>query len=389
LAYGTTRLRGRLDHLLERFVPRGLHKTDSVLVEILRLGAYQLVVLGGVPDYAAVSEAVGQARAARGARAAGFVNAVLRRVAAEGATPEAFPSRDEDPVGFLSAWGSHPRWLVERWLGQWSFEEALRLVEADNRKPDHYLTPVGTSTSELLQALVGAGIEGQAIDGGGCSVRLPAGVSPAQALACAPRAVVQDPAAALVAAYADVSRGTIVADLCAAPGGKALALRAGARVVASDRSETRLRMVAENADRTNRSLDLVVADARKPAVRGVDVVLLDVPCTGTGTLARHPDARWRLSPESVEKMVEIQGAMLDGATSALNVGGLLVYSTCSLEPEENELMIGRFLDRHAEFVMDPSDTVDARYLDGTGCLRVTPQTSGFDGAFAARMRRVA
>lgn len=370
-------------------MPRGLDKTDTTLVEILRLGAYQLVALGGVPDYAAVSQAVDQARAARGAKAAGFVNAVLRRVAAEGASDRAFPSRDEDPVGFLSTWGSHPRWLVERWLERWSFEETLQLVEADNRKPDHYLTPVCTSTTELLQTLEASGIEGEAIEGGGGSVRLPAGVAPTQALACAPRAVVQDPAAALVAAYADVSRGTIVADLCAAPGGKALALGAGARVVASDRSETRLRMVAENADRANRPVDLVVADARHPAVRGVDAVLLDVPCTGTGTLARHPDARWRLSPESVEKMVDIQEAMLDGVTSCLNVGGLLVYSTCSLEPEENEVVIGRFLDRHAGFVMEPSDAVDPRFLDGAGCLRVTPQRSGFDGAFAARMRRTA
>jgi 16S rRNA (cytosine967-C5)-methyltransferase len=128
---------------------------------------------------------------------------------------------------------------------------------------------------------------------------------------------------------------------------------------------------------------------RNPPIAGVDVVLLDVPCTGTGTLRRHPDGRWRLGAHQVEELAAVQAEMLDRAQSLVVPGGLLMYSTCTLEPEENERQVKSFLQRHPDFEVVPTEAVPPRFLSDDGFLRVLPQESGFDGAFAARLRRVA
>lgn len=148
-------------------------------------------------------------------------------------------------------------------------------------------------------------------------------------------------------------------------------------------------MLKENARRTGRPLMLVVADALHPPLERADVVLLDVPCTGTGTLSRHPDARWRTKPDSVRKMAELQARMLGSAAEIVRPGGLLVYSTCTLEAEENEDRVEAFLEARADFRIEATDAVPQDYLESSGHLFVTPWATGFDGAFAARMRRAA
>jgi 16S rRNA (cytosine967-C5)-methyltransferase len=367
-----------------------LSRLDPTVLEVLRLGAYQLLAMRSVPAYAAVSQAVEQAREAAGDGAAALVNAVLRNLRAAGDGPARFPDAAADPLGFLETWGSHPRWLLERWLARWPLDEVRALVEANNRRPETYLVPLEVEPAEAIRILAAAGLEAEAVGEGTACVRLAEGVSPRDALAVLPRAIVQDPAAHLVTRYADVPEGTKVADLCAAPGGKALPVaHRSAYTLAADRSATRLRMLRDNARRTGRFLGLVVADALRPPLRGVDVVLLDVPCTGTGTLQRRPDARWRLRPAALEALVRVQGRMLDAAAELLPPGGLLVYSTCSLEPEENEIQLEAFLARHAEFSVEPTGAVPGQYLDAFGRLLVLPQRTGFDGAFAARLRRAA
>jgi 16S rRNA (cytosine967-C5)-methyltransferase len=388
LTYGTTRLRGRLDHLLARHVHRGLASLDATALEVLRLGAYQLLYMGGVPTYAAVSQSVDQAREELGTGVAGLVNAVLRRVGADGDGAERFPDFERAPADFLTTWGSHPKWLVDRWLSRWSAESVRALVEADNRRPSTCIVPLDVEPAEAVSQLADAGQAAEVVGEGSRCVRLGPGVSPQDVFAVIPHAIVQDPAANLVSSYADVPKGTKVADLCAAPGGKALAVAGRpSYTLAIDRSEARLRMVKDNADRTRRTVGLAVADARRPPLRGVDVVLLDAPCTGTGTLARRPDARWRLSPRSVDEMASLQSEMLAAAADAVLPGGLLVYSTCTLEPEENEAQIDALLESRSDFVVEPTDGVPGRYLDDRGRLVVRPQDTGFDGAFAARLRR--
>jgi 16S rRNA (cytosine967-C5)-methyltransferase len=201
----------------------------------------------------------------------------------------------------------------------------------------------------------------------------------------------QDPASTLVTRYADVPEGASVADVCAAPGGKTVELSRRAGVVfSSDLSFARLRRVTENVQRME--LDTVipyVADARRPALRSADLVLIDAPCTGTGTFRRHPDARWRLKASDLAVMAALQREILRAASTIVPPGGLLVYSTCSLEVEENDAQVERFLSDHPQWRLEPpsESAVPATVLDA-GRLRVLPQRHGTDGAFAARLRRL-
>ncbi len=386
LLFGTSRLQGRLDHLLARRVKGGLERLDPPVLEALRLGAYELLYMDGVPAYAARSQAVELATEAAGRGAGGLVNAVLRRVAEDGDGPERFPDPEADPAGFLATWGSHPRWLVERWLARWSFEEVRALVEADNAVPDLHLVPLDREPGEAVAALAAAGIEAEAVEPGRC-LRLERGTDPVAALDVLP-SIVQDPGANLVVAYADPPADGRLIDVCAAPGGKALALsRRASYTSAADRSGVRMGLVRQNVDRTGSRMGMVVADATRPPFRPVEAVLVDAPCTGTGTLRRHPDGRWRLSPGDPERLAGLQRAILRAVAPLVRPGGYLVYSTCTLEPEENERQIETFLTEHPEFSMEPTSAVPAPYVDGRGFLRVLPQRSGFDGAFAARLRR--
>jgi 16S rRNA (cytosine967-C5)-methyltransferase len=202
---------------------------------------------------------------------------------------------------------------------------------------------------------------------------------------------VQDPGATLVTRYAAIEPGSTVADLCAAPGGKALELsRTAGTVVAVDRSFARLTHMAGNLRRVEaKNIYAVAADAREPALAPVDAVLIDVPCTGTGTFRRHPDARWRLKVSDLAVMGAMQRAIIRAAASVVRPGGLMIYSTCSLEPEENDAQIESFLAERSEWQLEPPSegVVPASVLDA-GRLRVLPQRSGVDGAFAARLRKV-
>ncbi len=398
LAWGTTRLRGRLDHLLGRHLARPRDALDPALLEVLRLGAYQALYMDAVPDFAAVSASVDLARGVGVSRAAGLVNAVLRRVVEDGDGRDRFPDPAVDPLGYLETRGSHPRWLLERWAARLDGEELAALVAANNRRPPTWLA-TRTDPSEALERLAEAGIAAEPVEiapgdpgsGHPAWLRLPAGASPADALAAVLRSWIQDPAAGLVVRYADIDEGARLADLCAAPGGKALGLagRAG-YLIAADRSPPRLRLVRENARRAgleDGGLALVLADAAHPPLRPLDAVLLDVPCSGTGTLARHPDARWRLRPSDIRTFADLQERLLDAAADVVRPGGLLVYSTCTLEPEENADRIEAFLGKHRNFRIEETPAAPRACTDGRGLLGVTPYGSGFDGAFAARMRR--
>ncbi|HEX9107879.1 MAG TPA: transcription antitermination factor NusB [Longimicrobiales bacterium] len=389
LVYGTVRLRGRLDHLLAAFVRRGLDSLQYDVLDVLRLGAYQLLEMGSVPAYAALSQSVELAREVAGEGAARLVNGVLQSLRREGASV-AFPSFEDDPAAHLATWGSHPRWLVERWLRIFGREATRALVEANNTRPELFLRPVGLPPSSALDALGAADIEAARLSFAPDALRVAPPRTALEALAAVP-ALVQDPAAGLVARYAGIPEGSVVADLCAAPGGKALELAERARfLAAADMSWERMARIRENETRLpGLPLGLVVADARRPPFRPLDAVVVDAPCTGTGTLRRHPDGRWRLRPEDVVALARLQYEILEAAAAIVAPGGLLIYATCSLEPEENEERMDAFLAAHPEFEpAPPTDTVpDARMLDERGRLLVRPWVFGVDGAFAARLRR--
>jgi 16S rRNA (cytosine967-C5)-methyltransferase len=389
LAYGTLRLQGRLDHLLGHLLKGGVQAVEPDVLDVLRLGAYQLREMGSVPSYAAVSQSQELVRAIGVGRAAGFVGGVLHALARGGDDVE-FPAFDVDPLGYLTTWGSHPRWLVERWFARWGAEPTRALVEANNRRPELYLRPVGITADSAVQRLVEVGVTAEQVSFSPDSVHIAPPTTAAEALGVVP-AVVQDPAASLVVRYA-APEGGVVLDLCAAPGGKSLGLTDGARyVAAADVSFARLERVRENAERLDRGahLGLVAADARQPPFRAADLVLLDVPCTGTGTLRRHPDARWRVQPRHIEELARLQAEMLEAAVACVAPGGLLVYATCSLEPEENRAQVEAFLARHPEFTVEPKGGTVADWLLEGGMLEVLPQRLEVDGSFAARLRRAA
>ena len=390
LVYGAVRLRGRIDHLLSRFAGRAPSELDPPVLMALRMGTFQILEMGGVPDYAAVSQSVEQVKGTDSRAAAGLVNAVLRKVARSPRDASLFPGPETDLEGYLTTWGSHPAWLVRRWIRTLGPEAARALVEANNREPDIYIRPVGMKRSEAVRALAASGLcaaDSPGDDGGRRWIRLQPRTDPAEALRLVP-GVIQDPAASLVVDYVAPDPGSVVADLCAAPGGKALALSETAGgVVAADLSPHRLGRVAEGAARLGARVWPVAADARFPPMREAAAVLVDAPCSGTGTLRRHPDARWRVAAGDIGKLAAVQRALLDGAASAVPRGGLLVYATCTLEPEENWCQVESFLVRRPGFRVEPG-TGMAPFLDRRRCLRVLPHESGFDGAFAARLRRM-
>jgi len=386
-SYGTIRFRGRLDHLLGLHLRDGLSSLSPLVLDLLRLGAYQLLYMKGVPSYAAISQSVDQVKAVAGTGGSRLANGVLRSLGREGGEVGRFPSILSDAQAHLSTWGSHPVWMVRRWLLRWSPEEVLKLVEWNNTPPPLFFRPMGITLAEARSLLMKQGWEGRELGPGIPCLQVDHGTKPAQLLEAVP-GIIQDPGAALVTVYADVPPGEMIGDLCAAPGGKALAMaQGGAYVLAADRSMSRLRLLRDNLARVGGKVGLVVALAQAPPFRELPFLLLDVPCSGTGTLRRHPDARWRLTLDTLKRLVKLQAEILEAGSDLVPEGGHLVYSTCTLEAEENQDQVGAFLTRHPDFSVSESGTVSRDYLDDSGCFSVLPQKDGFDGAFAARLVR--
>jgi 16S rRNA (cytosine967-C5)-methyltransferase len=391
LVYGTLRRRNRLDALLTPRVRGGLVRLDADLVDILRLGVYQLLNMGSVPPYAAIAQSVELAKRRHGLGASKLANAVLRRVDRERGNEVPAPADPADLAAVLALEHSHPRWLVARWLNRWPAAETELLLERNNEEAPIVVRPFGVVREQLEASLEGSGVRVSDVPLVGDSIRL-SGAASLTDLGAYRQGLffVQDPGATLVARYAAFPPGAVIADLCAAPGGKSLELaRDAAFVVAGDRAPTRLARLRANLTRLDaRNIGLVAADARAPAIAPVDGVLLDVPCTGTGTFRRHPDARWRLRVSDLAVMSSTQREILEAGASVVRPGGLLVYSTCSLEPEENDETVDAFLAAHPEWIAEPPPVgaVPGEVLDH-GRLRVLPQRHGVDGAFAVRLRR--
>jgi 16S rRNA (cytosine967-C5)-methyltransferase len=284
---------------------------------------------------------------------------------------------------------SHPVWLVERWLERFGTGETELLLRWNNSRPRLVLQPARASLDALERRWKEAGFEvAPAPFGAGLVTdRTRPATLPGYGEGSF---VVQDPAQALLARYADLPAGATLYDACAAPGGKTIGLGRGvARVVAGDTSRARMRRLAENLRRAGRGHEHpVVADLLHAPVRPTDAVLVDAPCLGTGTFARHPDARWRVTPEALARLEARQAALLDRAAEVVAPGGLLVYSTCSIEPEENQRQVERFLARHPEFRRERAASFPAVLTSPEGDLMILPQRHQMDGAFAARLRRV-
>ena len=390
LVYGMLRRRSWIDAVLAERVSGGPSRLDADVADLLRVGAYQLLAMGSVPAYAAIAQTVELVKRRHGIGASKLANAVLRRIDRErDALTIAVPP---DLTDALALEYSHPRWIVARWLARFGEQGTRALLAANNGEAPLVARPYHVVREQLEAMLESAGVETTDAPLVADSVVLVGGMTSLTELGAFKQGLfhLQDPASTLVTRYACVATGSTVADLCAAPGGKALELaRVADTVFAGDASRVRLLRVRENVKRLDATnIFPFVADATAPALRDMDAVLVDVPCTGTGTFRRHPDARWRLKASDLAVLPAAQRAIVNAAAMVVRPGGLLIYSTCSLELEENDEQVARFLADHPDWTLEPppEGAVPASVLDG-GLLRVLPQLHATDGAFAARFRR--
>ena len=398
LVEGTLRWQGRLDFLLQQVTDKPLAKLDAPVRAILRMGAYQLTLLERIPAHAAVDSAVRLARRFGHEGTAKFVNAVLRRLEREGRTLP-FPDRVEDPVGYLAAVYSHPAWLVARWLARFGLEETEALLTLDNTPPPvtlrvnrRWITREGLQTIFTMHEVETA----------------PTTISPWGLYYLSggnPRALleyteglfsVQGEGSMLMVELLRPGRNRDGWDLAAGVGGKTTHLAEwtddSGTLLATDPSADRLKVLAAETLRLDlHTISMFQSDARTHPLdlESKDYALLDAPCSGTGSLRRQADARWRKQPEQLPELVALQRELLEAAARALKPGGILLYCTCSLEPEENEGVVEPFLANHPEWTLEPAGakipTLPEDARDPNGYIRLLPQRHGTDGFFAARL----
>ena len=381
LSAGVLRRQRELDSILE------IDRADPRLHDVLRLGAYQLRWLTRVPPHAAVSTAVELARETVGEASTGYVNRSLRKLSIIGHRP----SDGEQ---------THPDWLVKRWTARLGADETARLIDWNDKKPELIVQPARWDQQMLIRLFREAGIEfdDAPFDAG---LRLRPIANSRYPIAkdlpgfSAGAFIVQDPAHALVARFASIPRGELVYDACAAPGGKAVALEAaGARVLAGELHRDRLGRLTDTIHRAGVAIHTIAANLVAAPIRpnSLGAVLVDAPCSATGTMRRHPDARWRLEPGIFARAAALQARLLDAAATLVQPGGLLIYATCSLEPEENADVVNAFLSRHPKFArspLPPGSPVPAELLTRAGDFQSLPHRHGIDGAYAARLVRTA
>ena len=388
LVLGTLRWLRRIDDVMASASHRGLADIEPALLAPIRLAIYQLLFLDRVPAHAAVDEAVEHAAHLTHRGGANFANALLRSVA-RAPKLESWPVREADPTRRLAIELSHPDFLVERWIAAFGRERAIAMLQANNQpKPIQLLAFRGRGGREqLAEELIDQGLEvvPSAISPLGLTVR---DGNPFATQAFRDGAFyVQDEASQAAALVPPPRAGERILDAAAAPGGKTAAMHSwepDLRLVAADRSLSRLGTLRANLRRLRWPLQLMVGDATAPPFGGAlqtasesadfDRVVLDLPCSGTGTLRKHPELKWRISPSEIGRLAAQGEAMLDGAAPCVARGGLLIAITCSLEPEENELVVGRFLARRPEFRLLPLDGLLPgaleRWVSGPGFWRL-------------------
>jgi 16S rRNA (cytosine967-C5)-methyltransferase len=412
LVMGVLRRRLWLDHTIEHFAGRSLAKLDLPVVLALRLGLYQLRFLSRIPASAAVNESVNLVRAAKLKSAAGFANGVLRQATRE---PNYDPTTNlDDRIQRLTVETSHPRWLIDRWISQFGFAEASVLARANNNPPPVAFrftakTHSKNHSADLLNKLRLAGAELRPSSIARNSWRLvrsksneegeqvtqphPGMTSLLQKMSEDGSIYFQDEGSQLVAQLVGAERAARVFDVCAAPGSKATLMAAeapDATIFAGDLYEHRVGTIKRFAAQQNvRNIHPVVYDATHglPFMNGLfDRVLVDAPCSGTGTLRHNPEIRWRLQATDIAELSAKQKRILTNAALMVRPGGILIYSTCSLETEENEMIVSDFCGQHPDFPVTELKVPPTLATTG-GSLRTWPHRDDTDGFFVTAFQR--
>lgn len=392
---GTLRWRGRIDAILEHYVKIGLDALPAMIQNILRMGVFQIVYLDRIPDSAAVDESVKLARKFGHPGTAGLVNAVLRKIVREkGSLPE--PRLGEDPAPALAALYSHPEWMVRRWLLRFGLDETKELLTANNTPPPVTVraNPLRESRANLLERLHGLNLEAEAGAYHAGSIRVLGDFVPTAVQSFHDGFfTIQDESESLVVDLLTPKPGETIIDLCAAPGGKTtqIAPLVGprGRVLAVEVQKGRLKPLVENKSRMRlANIDLVVADGLTLNVRRpVDRVLVDAPCSGLGVLAKRADARWRKTEAGLRQVSALQESLIKAGAALVRPGGVLVYSVCSMEPEEGKRVVERFLNDAPGWRLEDAGAFLPAEVVEDGMLLTLPHRHKMDGAFAARLIR--
>jgi 16S rRNA (cytosine967-C5)-methyltransferase len=387
---------GRLDWVLNGFYKGQFSKAIPNLKNGLRVALYQILFLDRVPDYAAVNEAVEFVKKLQGQKPADLTNAILRNII-RSKNSIRYPDPESDLPGYITAYYSHPLWMVKRYLKRFGREQTEKLLATNNEKP--YLTlkinALKTNPDEFKELLNSVNLKFNK------GKYLPEffqlqNLTNITAWEYFAKGYfnIQDESAGLACRLLDTAPGMRVLDLCAAPGGKTAYL-AGlmqdkGEIVAIDRFESRLKIFNKNIERLGfKSIKVVETDALEYEGELFDRVLADVPCSGTGTLSKKPDIKWKRDLLDIRNMTEIQYKLLCKASTLVKKDGVLVYSTCSIEPEENCEIVKKFLKEHPNYVLKRADEKFAQEIvDEDGCIQTLPQVHQMDGAFAAKLVRI-
>lgn len=394
IVYGVMQNRMLLDFYIGAYCTQKPDHLQPPLLEILRIGAYQIIYLDKIPDSAAVNTSVELAKLAKRGQASGLVNAVLRKLSQNKKALPPVPERDD--VQRLSIQYSHPKWFVKRLVSLLGREEAERFLACDNQIAPItvQVNPLKTTLEALTEELQQAGISVQPhswvpdcleLSGTGDLAALPSFREG--------KFLVQDPAARLVSLIAGFRPGQKVLDVCAAPGGKSLsaafAMAGNGSIVACDLHENKLKRIQESADRLG--VNIITTQAADGRVfrpeweASFDTVLVDAPCSGLGIIRKKPDTRYKKADDLFTLPV-VQAAILDNAARYVRPGGTLVYSTCTILPEENEQVTEAFLAEHADFGLEPFE-LPLPVGKSDGSLTLWPQRHDTDGFYICRMTR--
>ncbi len=382
LLLGSLRWLRRIDHVLSLAANRSMDRIEPMLQPILRIGAYQLLFLDRIPAHAAVHEAVEEARRRTHRGGGSFTNAVLRRIARNPQLDD-WPVEAEDPMERLAIETSHPTFLVRRWYERLGEASARALLMANNRPKAMSILAFRDrgGREPLAEAFIDQGFEVAPSELAPDGLVVTRGNPLKTAAYCAGTFYLQDEASQAAALVPPPVPGERILDAASAPGGKAFALLAfepSVQVLLADVSVSRtVGVLRDNLKRLGRALPVLVGDAGQPAVgTSFDRVVLDLPCSGTGTLRKHPELKWRIQPSEIGRLARQSGRMLDGLAERVKVGGMLIAITCSIEPEENEDVVDRFLARRPDFArLDLEGRLPfplERWVCGSGQWQILP-----------------
>lgn len=395
LVHGVVRWMGRLDWILAGFYKGQFSKAIPVLKNALRVALYQIMFLDKIPDYAIVNEAVDFVKKLQGQKPADITNAVLRNII-RSKNGLRYPDPAENLVSYLAAYYSHPTWLAKRWVERYGREAVETLMAANNERPTLTLRinelKVDRQEFEGLLQSVNLRYTPGVYNDHFYRLQILTNIQNWQYFAEGYFAI-QDESTGMPCLLLDVKPGMRVLDMCAAPGGKSayiadLMSNTG-EVVALDKFESRVKMMQANLDRLGVSIvKFVTTDALEYEDELFDRVLVDAPCSGLGTLSKKPDIKWKRDLLDIKKLNPIQEDLLNKAAEMVKVGGAVVYSTCTIEPEENYGVVKKFLSEHEDFRLDDASAyVDKTIVDGNGCIQSLPHRDKMDGAFSARLVR--